>query len=99
MDHVGSPFLGQKPKRPPGPCSAREGVWICAEPSILPVVGYVLSLPRFHLVLPTGEFPVPLSVFYLRDNPKGRRRKPKPMPLVLISSMMQVIYSYELHHL
>ncbi len=30
---------------------------------------------------------------------KGRHRKANPMPLVLISSMMQVIYSHELHHL
>ncbi len=29
-------------------------------------------MPRFHLVLPTGKFPVPLSVVYPRDNAKGR---------------------------
>ncbi len=46
-----------------------------------------------------GGVPGPLIGSSLSDNPKGRRRKPKPMPLVLISSMIQVIYSYELHHL
>ena len=34
--------------------------------------GGLLWLPRFHLVLPTGEFPVPLSVVYPRDNTKWR---------------------------
>ncbi len=59
----------------------------------------MLWLPRFHLVPPTGKFPVPVSVVHLRDNTKGRRKKAKHMPLGIILSMMQVTYAYELHHL
>ncbi len=41
-------------------------------PSIVPAVGRGLWLSRFHLVLPTGKFPVPLSVVHPCDNAKGR---------------------------
>ncbi len=39
--------------------------------SILPAVGRGLSSPRFHFVLPVGNFPVPLIVDP-RDNTKSR---------------------------
>ncbi len=37
-----------KVKRPPRPCSAREGVGVFGAPTIVPRVGYELCLPRFH---------------------------------------------------
>lgn len=29
-------FYVEKAKRPPGPRSAREGVWVCGAPSVVP---------------------------------------------------------------
>ncbi len=69
-------------------------------PTIMPQVGRGIAM-----VTPVpfgttyGGVPGPLIGISPPRQLKGRRRKPKSMPLVLISSMIQVIYSYELHHL
>ncbi len=67
---------------------------MCVALSIVPEVGQGLCSPSPTTYHYLGElFALP------RENSEGRGRKTNPMPLVLISSMIQVSYSYELHHL
>jgi transposase-like protein len=41
---------------PPGPCSARDGVWGRYAPTIVPEVSSERSLPRFHAGVPMKAF-------------------------------------------